>query len=94
MIYNTKDNTTSHHTPVHHGNEAAAYLQFIVEYYDCLPSYMVFIHAHRLDAEANKVTSMLPCGVYRLLLRCGSAYICWLKLLPTVLPRSMHKLVF
>ena len=55
VVYNTQDSSTSHHTPVHNGNEAAAYLQFVVDYYDCLPDHMVFIHAHRLDAGANKV---------------------------------------
>ena len=58
VVYNTKDNSTGHHTPVHNGNEAAAYLQFIVDYYECLPGHMVFIHAHRLDTGANKVACM------------------------------------
>ena len=55
IVYNTKDSSATHYTPVHNGNEAAAYLQFIVDYYDCLPEHMAFIHAHRCDAEADKV---------------------------------------
>ena len=47
VVYNTKDSSASHHTLVHSGNEAAAYLQFIVDYYDCLPERMAFIHAHQ-----------------------------------------------
>ena len=58
VVYNTKDSSALHYTPVHNGNEAAAYLQFIVEYYDCLPAYMAFIHAHRCDAEADKVVAL------------------------------------
>ena len=51
VVYNAKDSAATHFTPVHNGNEAAAYLQFIVDYYDCLPEYMAFIHAHRRDMK-------------------------------------------
>ncbi|KAL3160711.1 hypothetical protein ABBQ32_010623 [Trebouxia sp. C0010 RCD-2024] len=51
VVYNTNDSTATHYTEVHNGNEAAAYLQFIVDYYDCLPQYMAFIHAHRRDVK-------------------------------------------
>lgn len=51
VVYNTKDSSAAHYTPVHNGNEAAAYLQFIVDYYDCLPAYIAFIHAHRRDMK-------------------------------------------
>ena len=51
VVYNTKDSSATHYTPVHNGNEAAAYLQFIVDYYDCLPAYTAFIHAHRRDMK-------------------------------------------
>lgn len=51
VVYNTKDSSATHYTPVHNGNEAAAYLLFIVDYYDCLPAYMAFIHAHRRDMK-------------------------------------------
>lgn len=51
IVYNTKDSTATHYTDVHKGNEAAAYLQFIVDYYDCLPQVMAFIHAHRRDMK-------------------------------------------
>ncbi len=57
VVYNTLGSSATHHTPVHNGNEAAAYLQFIMDYYDCLPEHMVFIHAHRCDAGFDKVNS-------------------------------------
>lgn len=69
VVYNTKDSTATHYTPVHNGNEAAAYLQFIVDYYDCLPAYMAFIHAHRRDMKVAPdfymvgvcISVLLPC---------------------------------
>ena len=51
IVYNTKDATANHYTPVRNGNEAAAYLQFIVDYYECLPHRMAFIHAHQRDMK-------------------------------------------
>ena len=59
VVYNTLDSSATHHTPVHNGNEAAAYLQFIVDYYDCLPEHMAFTHAHRCDAGSDKVNSQM-----------------------------------
>lgn len=56
VVYNTQDNTTSHYAHVRIGNDAAAYLQFIVDYYDCLPEHMAFIHAQQVDVETSKVT--------------------------------------
>lgn len=32
--------------PQNYGREASAYLRFIVEYYDCLPKHIAFIHGH------------------------------------------------
>ena len=37
-----------HATLKNKGNEAMGYLQFIVDYYDRLPSSIVFLHGHRL----------------------------------------------
>lgn len=56
VVYNTQDNTTSHYAHVRIGNDAAAYLQFVVEYYDCLPKHMAFIHAQQMDVETSKVS--------------------------------------
>jgi hypothetical protein len=40
--------STAFHRPyVNRGNEAGAYLQFIIDYYDHLPNTTVFLHAHR-----------------------------------------------
>ncbi|KAA6425089.1 MAG: hypothetical protein FRX49_05263 [Trebouxia sp. A1-2] len=59
VVYNTKDSSATHYTSVHNGNEAAAYLQFIVDYYDCLPAYIAFIHAHRRDMKVAPDFDML-----------------------------------
>lgn len=56
VVYNTQDNTTSHYAHVRIGNDAAVYLQFIVDYYDCLPEHMAFIHAQQMDVDTSKVT--------------------------------------
>lgn len=68
VVYNTKDSTATHYTVVHKGNEAAAYLQFIVDYYDCLPQVMAFIHAHRRDMKVapdfDMVTAHLVISTY------------------------------
>ncbi|OAL33959.1 hypothetical protein AYO20_06794 [Fonsecaea nubica] len=34
------------HPPLNKGREAMAYLTFIIDHYDVLPSYMVFVHPH------------------------------------------------
>ena len=36
-----------HATVADKGNEAMAYLQFIIDYYDNLPQSIVFMHGHR-----------------------------------------------
>ncbi|KAL4977676.1 hypothetical protein BDW66DRAFT_158761 [Aspergillus desertorum] len=46
-IYVVDDPNAPRHTPKNKGREALAYLQYIVEHYDDLPSTMVFIHSHR-----------------------------------------------
>ncbi|KAL4773152.1 hypothetical protein BDW60DRAFT_28498 [Aspergillus nidulans var. acristatus] len=46
-IYVVDDPNAPRHTPMNKGREALAYLQYIVEHYDDLPSTMVFIHSHR-----------------------------------------------
>ncbi len=35
--------------PPNRGNEASSYLQFIIERYDSLPDYTIFVHGHRSD---------------------------------------------
>lgn len=77
VVYNTKDSTATHYTEVHNGNEAAAYLQFIVDYYDCLPQYMAFIHAHRRDMKVAPDFDMVSMHVLCVhLLACPAAYMC------------------
>ena len=35
--------------PPNRGNEASSYLQFIIQRYDSLPDYTIFVHGHRSD---------------------------------------------
>jgi hypothetical protein len=42
-----------HATLANKGNEAMGYLQFIIDYYDKLPSSIVFLHGHRWPAEST-----------------------------------------
>ena len=42
-----KTKGAQHATLANKGNEAMAYLQFIIDYYDRLPASIAFIHAHR-----------------------------------------------
>ena len=47
MIYTVDDQTAPTHTPKNKGKESLAYLQYIVDHYNDLPSTIVFIHAHK-----------------------------------------------
>ena len=40
------------------------YLQFIVDYYDCLPQHMAFIHAHRRDMKVAPDYAMVRSPVH------------------------------
>ena len=42
-----KTEGAEHRTLVNKGNEAMAYLQFILDYWGRLPASMVFLHGHR-----------------------------------------------
>ncbi|OJK01352.1 hypothetical protein ASPACDRAFT_77125 [Aspergillus aculeatus ATCC 16872] len=46
-IYTVDDVNAAKHTPQNKGRESLAYLQYIIEHYDDLPSTIVFIHSHR-----------------------------------------------
>lgn len=41
------------------GREAQAYLQFITDYYECLPKEVAFIHAHRSSPHSPDIVSEL-----------------------------------
>ena len=41
-----------HATIANKGNEAMAYLQFIIDYYTELPASIVFLHGHRSESHA------------------------------------------
>ena len=51
MVYQVDDwdktEGAEHRTLVNKGNEAMAYLQFILDYWGRLPASMVFLHGHR-----------------------------------------------
>ncbi len=45
--------TNVHHQPINKGNEATAYMQYIVDHYDTLPEYMLFVHGHEKSWHHN-----------------------------------------
>ena len=45
--------------PVNQGSEASAYLQFIVDHYDCLPKWVLFLHGH---GQTTTSTPLAPAG--------------------------------
>ncbi len=51
MVYQVDDpdktEGAEHRTLVNKGNEAMAYLQFILDYWGRLPASIVFLHGHR-----------------------------------------------
>ncbi|RAL12874.1 DUF3431 domain-containing protein [Aspergillus homomorphus CBS 101889] len=47
FIYTVDDINAAKHTPKNKGRESLAYLQYIVDHYDDLPSTIVFMHSHR-----------------------------------------------
>ncbi|CAK41965.1 uncharacterized protein An14g02280 [Aspergillus niger] len=47
VIYTVDDVTAPRHTPKNKGRESLAYLQYIVDHYDDLPSTIVFLHSHK-----------------------------------------------
>ena len=52
MIYTVDDLAAPHHTPQNKGKESLAYLQYIVDHYNDLPSTIVFLHDHK-DGPAS-----------------------------------------
>lgn len=73
MVYQVDDwdKTTGaeHRTLVNKGNEAMAYLQFIIDYWGRLPASIAFLHGHRcpLHATARHCTHLhAPAHVFSL----------------------------
>jgi len=46
IVYEKCDPSAEYNVPVNRGNEASAYLKYIVDHYDSLPVYSVFLHCH------------------------------------------------
>lgn len=67
-----------HATVANKGNEAMAYLQFIIDYYDRLPESIAFVHGHRSGlARIDKVVGAAASSK-RLCCGCaGRAGTCW-----------------
>lgn len=47
---------TPHHLPVNKGREASVYLTYIIQHYNSLPDYVVFIHGKRYQIHNGKPT--------------------------------------
>lgn len=48
MIYTVDKHNVPNHTPINKGRESLAYLKYIVDHYDDLPSTIVFLHPHKI----------------------------------------------
>lgn len=48
-----KTEGAEHRTLVNKGNEAMAYLQFILDYWGRLPASIAFLHGHRCNSHAR-----------------------------------------
>lgn len=59
IVYEKKNDGTRHATPRNTANEASAYLKFIVDYYDRLPEFAVFLHSHRYAYHQEDLLSIL-----------------------------------
>jgi hypothetical protein len=44
-----QDDDYPYNVPVNKGNEASAYLKYIIDHYDNLPEYVIFVHGHESD---------------------------------------------
>jgi len=49
-----------HGVPFNAGNEASAYLKYIVDYYDDLPTRTIFLHSHRYTYHQEDALILLP----------------------------------
>lgn len=59
VVYEKRDDGTRHATPRNTANEASAYLKFIVDYYDRLPEFAIFLHSHRYAYHQEDLLSIL-----------------------------------
>ena len=63
-----QDKTVSaqHRTMTNKGNEASAYLQFILDYWGRLPESIVFMHGHRCVSKGGDCVSEIVMKLRRL----------------------------
>lgn len=52
-VYVVDDPDAEFHVQANKGKESNAYLQYIMDHYDNLPDYMVFLHAHRISSHVE-----------------------------------------
>lgn len=53
IVYEHGDKSAMHSVEVNLGSEASAYLQYIIDHYECLPAWTLFLHGHgRTGPEA------------------------------------------
>jgi hypothetical protein len=69
VVYTKTDDTSKYNVHKNKGNEASAYLKYILDHWDSLPEHVAFIHAHESDwhhkkSMADKLNSMHVHGDY------------------------------
>ena len=62
-----------HATLANKGNEAMAYLQFILDYWERLPAAVVFLHGHRCAHMAGTCPGQIPAAGQWRVQRCDTA---------------------
>ncbi|KAF2750820.1 hypothetical protein M011DRAFT_417155 [Sporormia fimetaria CBS 119925] len=74
-IYSVDDPFSSLHTFLDKGKEAIAYLTYIIDHYDSLPSTIVFLHAHRSRWPQARHNEGAQCSAVQMLRDLNIDYI-------------------
>ncbi|KAG2392682.1 hypothetical protein C9374_011407 [Naegleria lovaniensis] len=59
VVYEKQDLTAPYHVEKNYGQEASAFLRYIIDHYDKLPNYMAFVHAHRSSWHIKDIVPIL-----------------------------------
>lgn len=66
-IYVVNDASAPLHTPANKGHEAMAYLTYLIDSYDSLPSISIFMHGHRTTWHNNDLLALSSASMIRFL---------------------------
>ena len=67
LVYDKENPNNPYNVPVNKGNEASAYLKYIIDHYDCLPDFTFFVHDeefawHHSGSVVDKLTEAVESG--------------------------------